>query len=209
MAGSSQALVFRDLGSVEYATTWEAMKTFTGARELTTPDECWLLQHPPVFTLGQAGRAEHILDAGDIPLVKCDRGGQVTYHGHGQLVAYLLLDIRRRGIGIRHLVDIIEQALIKLLAVYGIEANTRKGAPGVYVGADKIAALGLRIRNGRSYHGLSLNVDMDLEPFTRINPCGYPDLGVTQVKDLLARTPDNLVADVQAQLHHVLASSLL
>ncbi len=209
MTGSTQTLVFRDLGSQDYRAAWESMKTFTDARDATTADECWLLQHPPVYTLGQAGRVEHVLDAGDVPLVKCDRGGQVTYHGPGQLVAYLLLDIRRRGIGIRQLVDIIEQALIELLGEYGVESHTRKGAPGVYVGDDKIAALGLRIRNGCSYHGLSLNVDMDLEPFSRINPCGYPGLGVTQLKDQLDHAPVDLMADVQARLQHALASSLL
>ncbi len=209
MTGSPQTLVFRDLGSQDYPATWESMKTFTDTRDASTADECWLLQHPPVYTLGQAGRVEHVLDAGEIPLVKCDRGGQVTYHGPGQLVAYLLLDIRRRGIGIRQLVDIIEQALIELLGEYAIESHTRKGAPGVYVGDDKIAALGLRIRNGCSYHGLSLNVDMDLEPFSRINPCGYPGLGVTQLKDLLDHAPGDLMADAQARLQHALASSLL
>lgn len=194
---------------VDYADTWEAMKSFSSSRDSKQGDECWILQHSPVFTLGQAGREEHVLEAGNIPLVKCDRGGQVTYHGPGQLVAYLLLDIKRRKLGIRQLVDIIELGLIELLANYGIAAHTRKGAPGVYVGEEKIAALGLRIRNGRSYHGLSLNVDMDLAPFTMINPCGYPGLGVTQIRDLVTQAPDNLLADTQSRLIKVLANSLV
>lgn len=147
-------------------------------------DEIWILSHKPVFTLGQAGKREHVLDPGDIPVVKVDRGGQVTYHGPGQLVIYLLLDVRKRGFGVRRLVQLIEAAIIASLADWGIDAVTRSGAPGVYVGDAKIAALGLRIRNGCSYHGLSLNVQMDLSPFKRINPCGYAGLAVTQVADL-------------------------
>lgn len=194
---------------MDYTDTWEAMKKFTLTRDDNQQDECWVLQHAPVFTLGQTGRQEHLLDAHNIPLVKSDRGGQVTYHGPGQLVVYLLLDIKRRGLGIRQLVDIIEHSLIDMLAGYGIEAHTRKGAPGVYVGEDKIAALGLRIKNGRSYHGLSLNVDMDLAPFSWINPCGYPGLKVTQVRNLIANVPENLFADTQTRLLKVLADRLL
>lgn len=158
------------------------MKTFTDERSAETEDELWLVEHPPVFTLGQAGKREHILNPGDIAIVQSDRGGQVTYHGPGQLVGYLLIDLRRRRLGVRDLVSGIENALIDFLASQGIVAQARKEAPGVYVGAAKIAALGLRIRKGRSYHGFSLNVDMDLEPFTRINPCGYEGLEVTQLR---------------------------
>ena len=194
---------------MDYADTWEAMKKFTLSRDEDKQDECWVLQHTPVFTLGQAGKEIHVLDAHNIPLVKSDRGGQVTFHGPGQLVVYLLLDIKRRGLGIRQLVDIIEHSLIDLLGGYSIEAHTRKGAPGVYVGEDKIAALGLRIKNGRSYHGLSLNVDMDLVPFSWINPCGYPGLTVTQIKNLVATVPENLFADTQTRLMKILADRLL
>lgn len=158
------------------------MKKFTDERSAETEDELWLVEHPPVFTLGQAGKREHILNPGDIAIVQSDRGGQVTYHGPGQLVGYLLIDLRRRRLGVRDLVSGIENALIDFLASQGIVAQARKEAPGVYVGAAKIAALGLRIRKGRSYHGFSLNVDMDLEPFTRINPCGYEGLEVTQLR---------------------------
>jgi len=205
----TQTLRFRDLGVVDYQDTWNAMKDFTVHRGKEAEDECWLLQHEPVFTLGQAGREEHVLDAHDIPLVKTDRGGQVTYHGPGQIVAYLLLDIRRRGMGIRHLVDIIENSLIALLAGYGIVADTRQGAPGVYVGDAKIAALGLRIKNGCSYHGLSLNVDIDLAPFSWINPCGYAGLQTTQMRDLLDEAPADLLPRVQQDLQRALAESLL
>jgi lipoyl(octanoyl) transferase len=149
-----------------------------------TPDELWLLEHPPVYTLGQAGRAEHLLHPGAIPVVKVDRGGQVTYHGPGQLVAYVLLDLHRAGLGVRGLVSLLEQSVIDLLAGYGIAAVRQPGAPGVYVQAAKVAALGIRVRHGCTYHGLALNVDMDLEPFTRINPCGHPGLTVTQLRDL-------------------------
>ncbi|TVP91598.1 MAG: lipoyl(octanoyl) transferase LipB [Pseudomonadaceae bacterium] len=179
------AVLVRDLGVVDYLPTLEAMRKLTAERDVDTPDEIWLLQHPQVFTQGQAGKAEHVLAAGDIPIVQVERGGQVTYHGPGQLVAYLLLDIRRRGLGVRELVSLMEQALVALLADYGISAAPRPDAPGVYVGAAKIASLGLRIRRGCSFHGLALNVDMDLEPFRRINPCGYAGLQMTQMRDLL------------------------
>jgi lipoyl(octanoyl) transferase len=160
------------------------MQGVTAARDESTADEIWLLEHPPVFTLGQGGKPEHLLDPGDIPVVRIDRGGQVTYHGPGQAVIYLLLDLRRRGYGVKELVRRMEQAVIDLLAEHGVAAERRPGAPGVYVAGAKIAALGLRVRAGCCYHGLAFNVDMDLEPFRRINPCGYPGLAVTQCRDL-------------------------
>ncbi len=160
------------------------MQDFTAARTAETPDEIWIVEHPPVYTLGQAGKPEHILKDVGIPIVKIDRGGQVTYHGPGQVVIYLLLDLPRLKIKVRELVSAIEQAVIDLLAAHGVTAERRDGAPGVYVGEAKIAALGLRIRNGCSYHGVSLNVDMDLSPFAAINPCGYAGLKVIQTKDL-------------------------
>lgn len=166
---------------VAYQPTLDAMRVFTDARSAQTPDELWLLQHPRVFTQGQAGKAEHVLAPGDIPVVQVDRGGQVTYHGPGQLVVYLLVDIRRLDFGVRKLVDIIEVSIVRLLAEHGIDSTARRDAPGVYVEGKKIAALGLRIRRGCSYHGLSLNVDMDLEPFQRINPCGHRGLQVTSM----------------------------
>lgn len=160
------------------------MQAFTAARTSDTPDELWLLQHPPVFTHGLNGKPEHLLDPGDIPVIHTDRGGQVTYHGPGQLIAYVLMDLQRRGWGVRKLVNAMEQAIINLLAGYGIAGEARREAPGVYVHSAKIAALGLRVRRGKCYHGLSLNVAMDLSPFQRINPCGYPALSVTQLSDL-------------------------
>jgi len=178
-------LVLRELGLVDYEPTLEAMKQFTDSRNADSPDELWLLQHPRVFTQGQAGKAEHVLAPGDIPVIQVDRGGQVTYHGPGQWVVYLLVDIRRHKLGVRDLVDLIEQSIVQLLAEYGIDAAAKPDAPGVYVAADKIAALGLRVRRGCSYHGLSLNVDMDLEPFQRINPCGHEGLQVTSMATLL------------------------
>lgn len=160
------------------------MRAFTETRDADTLDELWQVEHPPVFTQGLAGKAEHLLAPGAIPVIKVDRGGQVTYHGPGQVVIYCLLDVRRLGLSVRGLVTALEQAVIELLAAYDIIAQARPDAPGVYVNSAKVASLGLRIRQGRSYHGLSLNVDMDLEPFTRINPCGYPGLRVTQLRDL-------------------------
>ncbi|CAM5428703.1 lipoyl(octanoyl) transferase LipB [Pseudomonas fragi] len=181
----SQVLGIRELGLLDYERTWLAMQRFTDERKLVpdTQDEVWLVQHPPVFTQGQAGKAEHLLLPGDIPVVKSDRGGQVTYHGPGQLVAYLMLDVRRLGYGVRELVTRMEQCLIDLLASYDVSAAAKADAPGVYVDGAKIASLGLRIRNGCSFHGLALNVDMDLEPFRRINPCGYAGLAMTQLRD--------------------------
>ncbi len=174
----------RRLGRVDYEPTWHAMQEFTATRTPETSDELWVVEHPPVFTLGQAGKPEHLLRDVGIPIVKIDRGGQVTYHGPGQVVIYLLLDLQRLKIKVRELVTAIEQALIDFLAEQGAAAERRTGAPGVYVGDAKVAALGLRIKNGCSYHGLSLNVDMDLSPFAAINPCGYAGLKVTQTRDL-------------------------
>lgn len=174
----------RHLGQQPYEAVWQQMKSFTEERDESTFDEIWLLEHLPVFTQGQAGKAEHVLAPGDIPVVKSDRGGQVTYHGPGQLVVYLLLDIRRLSLGVRDLVTIIEQVVVRFLASHGIEGTPRKEAPGVYVDGRKVAQLGLRVRRGASYHGLSLNVDMDLEPFSRINPCGYKGLEVIDLKQL-------------------------
>ena len=183
---NATTLGVRELGLLEYQPAWQAMQRFTNERGPATGDEIWLLQHPPVFTQGQAGKPEHLLLPGNIPVVQADRGGQVTYHGPGQLVCYLLLDVRRLGIGVRELVSRIEQSLIDLLASYDVQANSKPDAPGVYVDGAKIASLGLRIRNGRSFHGLALNVDMDLEPFGRINPCGYAGMSMTQLADLVA-----------------------
>ena len=177
-------IVVKSLGRVDYEPTFQAMQDFTAQRNAETPDELWIVEHPPVYTLGQAGKPEHILRDVGIPLVKIDRGGQVTYHGPGQVVVYLLLDLPRLKIKVRELVTAIEQAVIDLLAQYQVTAERRDGAPGVYVGEAKIAALGLRIRNGCSYHGVSLNVDMDLLPFDAINPCGYAGLKVIQTKNL-------------------------
>lgn len=173
----------RQLGRVEYEPTWRAMQEFTATRTADTPDEIWLVEHPPVYTLGQAGKPEHLLQETAIPLVKIDRGGQITYHGPGQAVVYLLLDLRRNGIKVRELVSLMEDALITFLARHGIRGERKDGAPGVYVDGAKIAALGLRVKNGCSYHGLSLNVDMDLAPFSWINPCGYPGLLASQLSD--------------------------
>lgn len=172
-------------GAADYLATFEAMKQFTDSRTDSSPDELWLLQHPRVFTQGQAGRAEHVLAPGDIPVIQVDRGGQVTYHGPGQWVLYLLVDLRRHKLGVRQLVTLIEESLVELLAAYGIAAAPRADAPGVYVDGDKIAALGLRVRRGCSYHGLALNVNLDLEPFQRINPCGHEGLRVTSMAEQL------------------------
>ncbi|GAB2586623.1 lipoyl(octanoyl) transferase LipB [Dyella jejuensis] len=180
----SQPLKIRRLGRQPYQPVWQAMSAFTDNRTADTVDELWLLEHDPVFTLGQAGKMEHVLAPGDIPVVPVDRGGQVTYHGPGQIVAYPLIDLRRAGLGVRELVNRIEQAIIDTLAHWNIEAMRREGAPGVYVADAKVAALGLRVRRGCSFHGLAFNVNMNLDPFHRINPCGYKGLAVTQVLDL-------------------------
>lgn len=181
------------------------MQSFTDKRDAATTDELWLVEHPPVFTLGLNAKREHLLAPGKIPIINIDRGGQVTYHGPGQLVVYLLLDLRRRNLGIRPLVEHIEQALINLLADYQIESHARRDAPGVYVDEKKIAALGLRVRRGCSYHGLALNVNMDLEPFQRINPCGYQGLEVTQLSDL---SGPNAIDDISQPLCQLLAQRL-
>ena len=176
-------MIVRRPGRVPYEPTWRAMQDFTTQRDASTPDELWLVEHPPVYTLGQAGKAEHLLHVTDIPLVKIDRGGQITYHGPGQVVGYLLLDLHRRSLKVREMVNLLEQALIDCIADYGLDARRKDGAPGVYIDDAKVAALGLRVKNGCSYHGLSLNVDMDLTPFTWINPCGYSGLQTIQLKD--------------------------
>jgi lipoyl(octanoyl) transferase len=194
------------LGLVDYLPTWEAMKRYTAQRDANTRDEIWMVQHPPVYTLGLAGKREHLLHDTEIPVIKIDRGGQITYHGPGQIVTYLLLDLRRWKINVRELVRLMEQAVIDLLGSYGVVAHGRTDAPGVYIGDAKIAALGLKIRNGCCYHGLAFNVDMNLEPFENINPCGYAGLKVTQacqvgitdaINELQALLAQNLVHGLQ------------
>jgi len=192
------APLLRWLGRVDYEPTWRAMQRFVEERSGDTPDEIWFLEHPPVFTLGMNARAEHLLAPGDIPVVQIDRGGQVTYHGPGQLVVYPLLDIARAGLGVRTLVEGIERAIVATVAQWGIEALGRRDAPGVYVGARKLASIGLRIRRGCSYHGVALNVAMDLEPFRRINPCGYAGLEMTQVAELGGPSDLGVVAQALA-----------
>ncbi len=176
----------RRLGLADYEPVWRAMQSFTDSRDENTADELWLVQHPPVFTQGQAGKAEHVLAAGNISVIQVDRGGQVTYHGPGQIVAYPLVDIRRKGLGVKEFVHRIEAAIIAVLESYGVRGERIPGAPGIYVEGEKIASLGLRVRRGCTFHGLAFNIDMDLEPFQRINPCGYAGLQVTQ---LSAQTP--------------------
>lgn len=182
-AGEARPARVRTLGRQPYEPVWRAMQRFTDARDEACADEIWLVEHDPVFTLGQAGRAEHVLGAGDIPVLHVDRGGQVTYHGPGQLVAYPLLDLRRLRIGVREYVERIEQAVIDTLAEWNIEGARRAGAPGVYVAGAKVAALGIRVRRGCTFHGLAFNIAMDLEPFSRINPCGYAGMQVASVAD--------------------------
>ncbi|MEM1412266.1 MAG: lipoyl(octanoyl) transferase LipB [Pseudomonadota bacterium] len=197
-------LKWRELGLKPYEPVWRAMQAFTDARDEQTPDEVWSVQHPPVFTLGQAGKPEHVLAPAEIPVVPVDRGGQVTYHGPCQLVLYPLLDLHRLGLGVRELVSRIEQSIIDVLASYGVDAERQEGAPGVYVGAAKIAALGLRVRKGRSFHGLAFNIDMDLEPYGRINPCGFAGLQVTQLSEFapapLSEVRDRMLASLADQL---------
>ena len=196
-----ELLCLRSLGHREYQPVFAAMQAFTAARDAATPDELWWVEHPPIFTQGLAGKAEHLLAPGDIPVAQVDRGGQVTYHGPGQVVVYCLLDVRRLGLSVRGLVTMLERSVIDLLAAHGVAGRARPDAPGVYVGDAKVASLGLRLRQGRSYHGLSLNVAMDLEPFTRINPCGYPGLRVTQLRDLgLELTPEAAAAELLVDL---------
>ena len=194
-------MIVRRPGRVPYEPTWRAMQDFTAQRDAATPDELWLVEHPPVYTLGQAGKAEHLLHVTDIPLVKIDRGGQITYHGPGQVVGYLLLDLHRRSLKVREMVHLLEQALIDCIADYGLDARRKDGAPGVYIDDAKVAALGLRVKNGCSYHGLSLNVDMDLTPFTWINPCGYSGLQTIQLKDFgVTEGPDEVATRLLGHL---------
>jgi lipoyl(octanoyl) transferase len=185
----------RRLGPVEYEPTWRAMQRFTDERGATTPDEIWFLEHPRVFTLGMNARREHVLAPGDIPVVQIDRGGQVTYHGPGQLVVYPLIDLRRSGLGVRDLVTALERSVIGLAAEYGVVAEARRDAPGVYVEGRKLASVGIRIRRGASYHGLAMNVNLDLEPFGRINPCGYEGLQMTRLADIGGPGSVDAVAD--------------
>lgn len=184
MSDQHSALIVRQLGLQDYEPIWQAMQRFTDARDDSTADELWLVEHKPVFTQGQAGKEEHILMPGDIPVVKVDRGGQVTYHGPGQQVIYLMLNIRKRKLGVRYLVNAMEESVVALLAQYGITAYPKPDAPGVYVDEKKVCSLGLRIRNGCSFHGLALNVNMDLAPFQRINPCGYAGMEMTDTTRL-------------------------
>jgi lipoyl(octanoyl) transferase len=199
----------RELGRTEYETTWQAMRTFTDARTPTTPDEIWLTEHSPVYTLGLAGRREHLLRENGIPVIKSDRGGQITYHGPGQLVAYLLFDLRRAKLGVREMVRHIEAAVITWFASCRVHAYGKTAAPGVYVGCDgveaKIAALGLKVRNGCTYHGLAVNIDMDLAPFSDIDPCGYAGLRVTQLADFGVR---RTIDDAGRELAPILAARL-
>jgi lipoyl(octanoyl) transferase len=180
----NNTLIIRQLGSADYKEVWQAMQSFTDNRGEDTPDELWLVEHPAVFTQGQAGKEEHLLMPGDIPVVKVDRGGQITYHGPGQQVLYFLINLRRRKIGVRQLVTLIEDSIVAALADYNVQAYAKADAPGVYVDNKKVASLGLRVRKGCSFHGLALNVNMDLSPFLRINPCGYAGLEMTQTVDL-------------------------
>lgn len=240
---SSPQLIFRHRGLVDYLDAWHEMKSFTDSRDEQTPDEIWFLQHPPVYTQGQAGKAEHILNAGDIPVVQVDRGGQVTYHGPGQLVVYFLLDIKRRKLGVRELVTLMESCLVELLAGFGLNAYPKADAPGVYVDLSalhqaeshshshpavvsfeqneaKIASLGLRVRKGCTFHGLSLNISCDLAPFAGINPCGYAGMKVTRLDDLITSDAvantvadtasiDGLSTQLEAILHRRLNLKLL
>lgn len=184
LANDKPPLLIRQLGRCDYEPVWRAMQTFTAQRTSSTPSELWLVEHNPVFTQGQAGKPEHLLQPGKIPVVQSDRGGQVTYHGPGQLIAYVLVSLREVGLGVRSFVSAMENSVIDVLAEYDVSATARTDAPGVYVADAKIAALGLRVKKGYTYHGLSFNIDMDLEPFQRINPCGYQGMAVTQIRDL-------------------------
>lgn len=205
MKTTPNKLIVRDLGLQDYQPIWQAMQDFTAKRDETTTDELWCLEHPPVFTMGLNGKKEHLLNIKNIPVIDIDRGGQVTYHGPGQLVIYTLIDLKRLNIGVKNLVTIIEQSIIHLLKQYGIEAEGKDNAPGVYVNGEKIAALGLRIKRNKSYHGLSLNIDMDLAPFQQINPCGYKGMPVTQLKDL---NPGLYLSNVKTDLISHLAQHL-
>jgi lipoyl(octanoyl) transferase len=199
-------LIIRQLNNIDYIDVWHAMQNFTDNRDESTADELWLVEHPPVFTQGQAGKEEHLLMPGDIPVVKVDRGGQVTYHGPGQQVIYFMINLRRRKMGVRELVTLVENGIIASMADFGINAKAKSDAPGVYVDDKKIASLGLRIRKGCSFHGLALNVNMDLSPFLRINPCGYQGLEMIQTIDLqgpasVEQAGDSLVKHLSELLH--------
>ena len=198
-------LICRDLGVVEYSETWEKMKNFTQVRSKDDADEIWLLEHPPLFTQGQAGKEEHLLAPGNIPVIQVDRGGQVTYHGPGQLIAYVMVDLKRLGIGVRDLVTALENSVVNTVGSSNIDAYPKADAPGVYVNEQKIASLGLRVRRGCSFHGLALNVDMDLTPFNRINPCGYQGLQMVDMKNL---NDSVTLSNVKTQLANQLAEQL-
>jgi len=192
-----------NLGMQDYVQTWDAMVSFTQTRDANTENELWIVEHPSVFTQGISGKAEHILESSDIPVVKTDRGGQITYHGPGQLIVYCLIDLKRLGIGVKKMVSLIETSIMDLLTIHGIESHLKDGAPGVYVEGAKIAALGLKVKNGRTYHGLSLNVSMDLSAFQKINPCGYQGLKVTQMRELT----DNIDSDsISNELTQILSN---
>lgn len=194
-----------NLGLQDYVQTWDAMKSFTQLRDTDTEDELWIVEHPSVFTQGISGKAEHLLQSSDIPVVDTDRGGQITYHGPGQLIVYCLIDLKRLGVGVKKMVSLIETSIMDLLKIHGIDSHLKDGAPGVYVDGAKIAALGLKVKNGRTYHGLSLNVDMELSAFAQINPCGYQGLKVTQLCDLTDNTNlDNIASELtQILSNHV------
>jgi len=202
VARSAPAHIVRNLGRVDYEPTWRAMQRFTDQRGPDTPDEIWFLEHPPVFTLGMNASRDHVIAPGDIPVVQIDRGGQVTYHGPGQLVVYPLVDLRRAGLGVRDIVTALERSVIDYAAELGIAAECRKKAPGVYVNGRKLASVGIRVRRGASYHGVAVNVSADLEPFRRINPCGYPDLEMTRLADLSA--VDSVADAAEALQPHLL-----
>lgn len=198
-------VIIRHLGHQDYLSCWQAMQAFTNQRQENTQDEIWLLEHSPVFTQGQNGKPEHLLNPGDIPVIPIDRGGQITYHGPGQLVAYVLVDLKRKKLNIRQFVTALEKSIIDLLASYQIKAVSQCKAPGVYVDNKKICSIGLRVRRGCSYHGLALNVKMDLEPFTRINPCGFKELEMTQINTL---SPIKEMSEVETKLIHSLMQNL-
>lgn len=201
----NNTIIPRYLGTQDYSHAWNAMRAFTDNRDADTPDEIWFLEHPPVYTLGQNGKQEHILNATDIPIIHADRGGQVTYHGPGQLVGYVLIDLKRRTIGVRQLVTALEQSVIALLADFDIPARSRCDAPGVYVNDSKICSLGLRVRRGCSFHGLALNINMDLAPFLHINPCGYSNLKMVQMRDFgIDTTPAKIAPLLMVKLNEVL-----
>ena len=198
-------VTIRQFGQMDYLPAWEAMREFTDQRTDETEDEIWLLEHPSVFTQGQAGKKEHLLEPGSIPVIQIDRGGQITYHGPGQLICYILLNIRRLNLTIKKLVNLLEQSIIDLLHQYGINSDRRDNAPGIYVDQAKVAALGLRVRKGCTFHGLALNVNMDLEPFSRINPCGFPGMSITQLSELGI---DRTTSEINNDLINILCAHL-